>query len=895
VPGTTLRGWQAGPRSRAEIIDAYAAAGRGLAAAHRVHVVHRDFKPDNVLVTEDGSIRVVDFGLAVPMVELDVTAREQATALGSGGEMAETLARSRALAGTPAYMAPEQIRRAEPAPAADQFSFSVALFQALTGARPFAGTTLAELLHGAETGRIVPNRLPRRLLAVLRRGLATDPADRFPSMDALLVALTRATRRRSPRLATAAGSTITVAAALAFGFPEATDCLDAVDEVEVALGRAGPSLRGEAGAALVEAAQTWVERRHELCVGSTIEAPVRDRWCSDKARHRLLAALGLAPIVASDSEAVREATLAADRTCSEHPGDSPRSTDVMADVIGLAADEIERDAFADPEVAAAMALARTWVQAGRHSSAREAADVALTRARASGDSTAAAAALYLRGRTSYWLDDNDAARADLQQTFELARADGDDEVAARAATQLVLVERADSALEEAWRWAQTARSLFARLDQAQAWLERTELEAHTAMMYAREGRYPEAVAGMDRCIAAAEVTKGPEASLALVPCLSSRGFYLTVLGRTSEAIADLQRAIAVGEANDLTDDTLGLAHVNLAKALAADKQPEAAMDHARWALHQLETAHGGDHHGVAGAHSAISAAATDLNDVALADEHARLSLEMLERVAGPAANPTAHAMGRRAATLAALGRFAEAEALRHRMVATLTESVGAEHLETGFALVSLGKLLSRVGRPTEAIEHLRNAVSIHEREPGVDPGRIGSAHLQLGVVLAAAGRPAQGIQEVEAAVQIWSATPDPGRDAVAELERGRIELIRERPDEARAALERAMDGLVAAYGERHRVVAEARVALARALAAQGQPRPARHSVELALEVLEGIDRADALFVSARLQADARRGRVQAEEAAALFAAAEAEGFTPARRAEVEAWLDTRRR
>jgi tetratricopeptide (TPR) repeat protein len=163
--------------------------------------------------------------------------------------------------------------------------------------------------------------------------------------------------------------------------------------------------------------------------------------------------------------------------------------------------------------------------------------------------------------------------------------------------------------------------------------------------------------------------------------------------------------------------------------------------------------------------------------------------------------------------------------------------------------------------------------------------------LNLGVALAGAGRPAEGSEELEAALQLWSAAPDPRRIAVAELALGRIELDRSRPAVALERLQRAHELFVAEHGEDHRRVAEARVALARALAANGQRARARQTIDRALEVLDGIDRADALFVSARLHGR----RAEAEEAAALFADAETRGFAPARRAEVEAWLNTRRR
>jgi hypothetical protein len=132
VDGGDLRAWLAGPHSRAQILDTFLQAGRGLAAAHAIGIVHRDFKPANVVIGSNGRAKVTDFGLDDSI-------------------------------GTPAYRAPEQHGDAR----ADQYSFCVALREALGD-----------------------HKLP----PAVQRGLARDPAERWPSMDALIAALERAPR-----------------------------------------------------------------------------------------------------------------------------------------------------------------------------------------------------------------------------------------------------------------------------------------------------------------------------------------------------------------------------------------------------------------------------------------------------------------------------------------------------------------------------------------------------------------------------------------------------------------------------------------------------------------------------------------------------------------------------
>jgi hypothetical protein len=174
VEGVTLRD-RAGAPWR-ETLEICRLAGRGLAAAHAAQLVHRDYKPDNVLLGEDGRVVVADFGLA----QL------------AGDHPA-------GIAGTPAYMAPELFRREPATAASDQYSFCVATYEVLYGLRPFAADTLAELRERIAVG--VPRepattRVPTWVRAVLMRGLSADPAKRFPSMIALLDALESPPRGR---------------------------------------------------------------------------------------------------------------------------------------------------------------------------------------------------------------------------------------------------------------------------------------------------------------------------------------------------------------------------------------------------------------------------------------------------------------------------------------------------------------------------------------------------------------------------------------------------------------------------------------------------------------------------------------------------------------------------
>ena len=189
VGGGTVRQWLAEPRSLAEITAVFEQAGRGLAAAHAAGLVHRDFKPENILRGDDGRVRVVDFGLVANRGE-----REE-PAVSDGSPLDLALTHTGLVLGTPAYMAPEQHRGEVADARSDQFGFAVAFYEALYGERPFAGTTYREMVRNVYAGKVRPPRedraVPPQVRAALLRALSVNPAERYSSLDALLDEVTR--------------------------------------------------------------------------------------------------------------------------------------------------------------------------------------------------------------------------------------------------------------------------------------------------------------------------------------------------------------------------------------------------------------------------------------------------------------------------------------------------------------------------------------------------------------------------------------------------------------------------------------------------------------------------------------------------------------------------------
>ena len=222
LDGGNLAQWLAQPRSQADILAKFVAAGRGLAAAHAAGIVHRDFKPDNVLLGKDGRVRVADFGLARALGAEEVillTRRAGVTRETATPHPMSPLTRTGAVMGTPMFMAPEQHEGETVDERTDQFSFCVALYHALYGDWPFAGRTAVALAHNVLKGQLQkpPKRIPPPLRTAVVRGLAVAPADRHPSMEALLAELTRQPGRKLRKLALVAGAAIVVGGAVIGG------------------------------------------------------------------------------------------------------------------------------------------------------------------------------------------------------------------------------------------------------------------------------------------------------------------------------------------------------------------------------------------------------------------------------------------------------------------------------------------------------------------------------------------------------------------------------------------------------------------------------------------------------------------------------------------------------
>ena len=570
VEGQTLRQWLEAPRAVAEIVDALIAAGRGLAAAHAAGIVHGDFKPDNVLVGDDGRVRVADLGLA--RIEAEAVATEELT---SGS----------ATSGTPGYQAPECAEGRPPSTAADQYSFCATLYEALFSTLPGAG-------------RSAPVRaIPRSLVKATRRGLSSDPRNRFASMTALLAALQR--RPRSGTTWAVLGVAVLASAASAVGLSRASACDGGRARAEsvwttaaqraVATHYSAPVTQ-RIGAGVDAWLTDWVETHRAACLAGG-DGLDRAMHCLDARLDELGGILRVIEDGAPDDRASRLVyALASPRSCR----------DARTAVPG------DRDALARLQTAKALQLA------GRFEESIEISREVEHEATQRGDDALLARALLRIASADHYLGRFESARQRSERALELATAADDADAAASAASSLVFVcgyNLGDA--EAAARYARFAQSALERGDLGAE--SRAELLMALGADAYRRGdspasrRYHEEALGLRRSVF-------PEAHPDVAVEMSNLAFALGETGEQERSLALHRRALEIRE------QTLGPDHPDVAESLHGlggalrHSDPAAARDYFERALALRERTQGADHPEAAGLHINIANLALGLDD-----------------------------------------------------------------------------------------------------------------------------------------------------------------------------------------------------------------------------------------------------------------------------------------
>jgi tetratricopeptide (TPR) repeat protein len=807
VRGQVLGDWQATPRPWRACIEVYAQAGAGLAAAHAGGLVHRDFKPANCILDEHGRVRVLDFGLARDARLPAAEELDDATAVDStppDDALSQALTRSGAVMGTLAYMAPEQLLGRPADARSDQFAFCVALYEALHGQRPFAGSTSRALLYAIGEQRIAPLRsrgdlppVPAALERIVRRGLSVSRDDRHPSMAALVAALTRVPRaRRRARAAVLGLATVVMGGGIAAAWPTAGPCdglrelpapawtparRDAAREAVLAVG--GP--RGSAvwngvAEALDGYAAQWVEARASACEATHVQRSAGPHTqelrlaCLDRRMHRMSALVD--QLVLIDLPGVAQAVVAAQSLPSLTPCDDPQA------LLAIRAEVAPRD---QPRHQAALGLVdEAWALhvAGRATEALARADTAVAAAAPldSGSSTVAEAAL-VRGSVHLAARRSAPARADLHAALQAAERARDDALVLEVARSLAALEAWTGSHAAVDAWLVVARGRGARHDDPR---DAIALEVTEGLALEARGEHAAAIERMHDAIAryralepapALELARAlrllGEASASAGDSAAAREAYAEALELTrrngalameAEVLHDLgvteRDAGAFGAARERFEAALALqreifgerapisvhTRIGLADVLAEEGELEAA-EHQALAARDLF-----------GTDPALDPEARALLSMLLASVHRRLgrndaalddyrqAREGFSAMPEPDEGAIAMADSGAADCLALLGRVQEARARYEQALGRLRAHVPPDHPRWLFPQRGLGRLLVEAGDHEAAVPLLERALAMHAQLPA-DPQEHARIEWDLGRALHASGRdPARG-------------------------------------------------------------------------------------------------------------------------------------------------------
>jgi tetratricopeptide (TPR) repeat protein/predicted Ser/Thr protein kinase len=738
VEGSTLTQWlAAGKRSWSEVLRVFLSAGRGLAAAHAAGLIHRDFKPDNVLIRKDGRVSVTDFGLA-----RDVGAAE-AMALPAQGvvivKSEEQLTRTGALLGTPAYMAPEQFLQGAVDARTDQFSFCVSLYEALYGERPFPGETWEALRQGVlgHQVRAVPRgvRVPPWLRRVLLRGVSPEPGSRFASMEQLLTQLERgpqAVRRR--RAAAAALLAFMGFAAVRYhGEQQRREkCQGAALRFEGVWDAARKKTLAETFLATQQSyapdawAMTertldgytarwtwdWTEACEATWVAQEQPEPLmrRRHQCLERSLDKVKAVTDL--LAQASTAEVREAahligTLPDLDTCSVQavqPAEAPAP--------GKPVPSSERDALQTQ-----LARVEALQAARRYPEGLEQARAVYTRARELGDRPLEAEGLLWQGLMHQGLQENKQAERLLLDAALAAEALGLDELKARAQVELVWLYGINlHQLEQAVAWSRQAQATLERLGGSPQLLYPFHRNLGGALLDA--GKYAEATEHFLKARELAAQVLG-EDHPRMMGMWSNAGMGLGTLDRYEEATEAVRHAVSLGV------KWLGPRHpqvastqVSLVLLLLQQQRVDEALPLVREAIATYASL-GKPGTGEARARMFLGHIHLKRQEYAQARQELERSLAIARTVYGPEAPELADALTGIGEVLLAQGKPREALVPIQQALELQVQALGPKHFALGDTLVRLGKAQLALGQRTQAAAQFERVLLLQDIEQNV--------------------------------------------------------------------------------------------------------------------------------------------------------------------------------
>jgi tetratricopeptide (TPR) repeat protein/tRNA A-37 threonylcarbamoyl transferase component Bud32 len=871
VPGRTLRAWMADEGARAQwpaIVALFRAIAAGLSAAHAAGVVHRDFKPDNVLVARDGTPKVADFGLADLDATLD-TAEASMIATTERHEVTD-LTRTGAIVGTPVYLAPERYHGRPADARTDQFAFCAALWEALYGVRPFDGETLAaiaaKVTRGERTEPPGDRVVPGSVRAIVQRGLEVDPARRWPTMEALAAALAGVTAR--PRRRRLFGIAVVLAGGLAFAalrWPTSEVCTGASAQAEATWNDTRRQAVRSAieGTSLEFAGATWarIEPRLDAWALAWVEARTDACTATAKRREQSEAVMDLRIACLQRAErsftAVVDVLARADASTVERADavlDGLPPIDACADVTALSA-EVEGPPADEREAVDAARMRLAEAAALRHSGHASEAAAAVDAAEAElRDVAYAPIATEVAVERAHVLDDRDdplAAETVARRALELALQSDQRELARRTTLLLIKILGFDGDRSaEALTLVEVARGLSADTSEHDA-----ELHSALGAVYQARADHRLAVTHFRAALALKSRGADPDA-LDLVLRRLELALALADGGELDEAEA------LYGPALTAVDEAFGPGHP---KAIAAHQNHGVLLVH-QGRLREAETE--------------LRAALARI--VARGDHGAPMAIDVRSVLA---------------IALMRQGRAAEAVTELRAVVAALERTLGPRHPRVGRQRGNLGQALLENGEHDAAAEENRAALAILYEELGGEHSDVLGMRNNYASLLHAIGRHEEALVEHRMCAEGRAAAlgPEHPDTATSHYNIGVVSMALGRAADAEAEARRALATFRAVLGEEHRLVFAAQSLLGQALLQQGRHTEAATALEHALagQDREGMPPRKAGETAAALAeavwpSDRDGARALARRSIALY-----EKAGPAsddRRTAVQAWL-----
>ena len=754
VEGGTLKSWlRARKHGWREVLAVFAGAGRGLAAAHAAGLVHRDFKPENVLMGADGRARVTDFGLAraVSSGETPPEDEEVVDAVHAPGEAASLespLTHAGTVMGTPGYMAPEMVLGKGSDARSDQFGFCASLYEALYGQRAFPGLSPDEVNESVAEGRLreppADSAVPAWVRRILVRGLRVDPEARWPSMDALLDALARDPAQRRRRWAVAAGALAAVAAVVGvtrhFSAEKVRMCRGAErhlagvwdDARKTALRRAfaksGKPWTARTAEETVRAldgyAASWAAMHGDACEatrlrGEQTEAVMALRMsCLADRRQEMAALVDL--FVTADDETVERAVQAVQ---------SLPPVSVCADVQALSA---VAPPPADPGLRASIAQARTELAtaqarlgAGKYKEGLAIAERLQGVAAQLGWRPLIAEDLAVVGELRFKLGDYHGAERAWKDALYAAEESRLDELKSRVAVRLANVTVDLHGFSEAHEWLRFAEATVRRT--AASGEVQVDLWIQIALVYFRESRYKEAEAAARKAIALAAGTLPPD-HIERAAAYRTLGDVLKYEGRFDEGLQLLEKARTIAER------TLGPEHPDVASILRKEVDVY-SMEH----------------------------------DGARALELGRRVLALLSKSLPPGSLQIAQTHTNIAEALGLLGRYEEALGEERLALPTYERVFGAESEDVGVSNTNIGYALLQLGRYEEARRTLLRAIAVYEKTLAPDAPDLAEPIWRLGQLELDEHHPREAVRQLERALALRRGDANP-TEMLADIE-----------------------------------------------------------------------------------------------------------------------------